>query len=407
MRKQGARLLASVMLCMLLTGCWDRTELNELGITAATSVDKIGDNWIVSYQLIIPSAISTLSGGGAGGISPITVHSTKARTIREAVAKSKLESPRQLYFAHNRILVVSERAARYGLSSLIDVYFRLPNSRETVSMLITEGSPVRILRQLMSIQPISGQGVQQIISNESRSYSLLPHVKLYKFAMNIVGDARAGVMPEILVSGSPNVDAVNQMGETNQPSRLKLGRLAVFKSDRFYGWFSQRESFGVSFLTDEVNQASISFNCGGGSDQQGGMNSAVTLTRSQTKVKPHIVDGHLQMEVHVKSAGMLEETVCTDNLQDPKVIKRMEGSIQKEINGIIMAAWEACKRDKVDVLGFAGAVHRKYPKQWKRMKQNWDQEFASADLKLTVDFKLERIGVSNKSFKSLEEPEGE
>lgn len=405
MGRLAARSFAALLLCLLLGGCWDRVELNELGITSATSLDRIGEDWILSYQVIIPSAISSVSGNEGGGVSPITVHSTKAKTIREAVAKSKLESPRQLYFAHNRVLVVSERAAREGLSSIIDVYFRLPNSRETVSMLISKDNPARVLRQLMSIQRISGQGIQQIVANESKSGSLLPNIRLYEFAMNIVGDSRSGIIPEIVVSGSPDVDKVDQMGETRQSSRLKLGRLAVFKADRMQGWFSQKESFGVAFFNDRVKVATLSFACGDSSNGQR-IDSTFTIKRSSTRLTPKYSNGKMQMDVHVKSAGVLEETECTDDLQDPRVIKRMENNVRDVITGIMQAAREASKRQQLDVLGFAQHVHRKYPRYWKEHEANWDREFAKLEMKLTVEVRLERLGVSNKSFKSLEDPEG-
>ena len=35
------KLASTLMALVLTTGCWDRTELNELSITSATSVDRV------------------------------------------------------------------------------------------------------------------------------------------------------------------------------------------------------------------------------------------------------------------------------------------------------------------------------------------------------------------------------
>ncbi|MGO4373939.1 Ger(x)C family spore germination protein, partial [Paenibacillus sp. MCAF20] len=74
---------------LLLTSCWSRVELNELAITSATSIDREGEDWVLTYQVLIPSSISTGIGimGGAN-TSPVIVYSTKGRTIREAVLHS-------------------------------------------------------------------------------------------------------------------------------------------------------------------------------------------------------------------------------------------------------------------------------------------------------------------------------
>ncbi len=86
---------------LLLTGCVDRTELNELGITTATGIDGHKGDWINTYQIIIPSAMTTGSGGSSTGASQSAVHtfSTHGKTLRETVTKSSLEYPRKLYFA--------------------------------------------------------------------------------------------------------------------------------------------------------------------------------------------------------------------------------------------------------------------------------------------------------------------
>ncbi|WP_336776420.1 GerAB/ArcD/ProY family transporter [Paenibacillus sp. MMO-58] len=70
--------------------------------------------------------------------------------------KSYSESPRKLFFAHNRVVVIGEKALQRGVNELIDAYFRNSSSRETVSVLATPGTARRILEQFMQLQ-VRGQ----------------------------------------------------------------------------------------------------------------------------------------------------------------------------------------------------------------------------------------------------------
>lgn len=49
-----------VLVTSLLTGCWDRHELNKLGLAIAVGLDWEEDHWKLSYQVLVPSVI----GGG-------------------------------------------------------------------------------------------------------------------------------------------------------------------------------------------------------------------------------------------------------------------------------------------------------------------------------------------------------
>jgi spore germination protein KC len=46
-----------VIMLLLLTGCYDYKELNQIAIVGATSIDKKDDNYIVKIQVINPQNV--------------------------------------------------------------------------------------------------------------------------------------------------------------------------------------------------------------------------------------------------------------------------------------------------------------------------------------------------------------
>jgi spore germination protein KC len=47
----------------------------------------------------------------------------------------------------------------------------------------------------------------------------------------------------------------------------------------------------------------------------------------------------------------------------------------------------------VDIFGFGEAFHRKYKKEWKAIKHNWNEEFKNAEISLEVEAHLRNTGL--------------
>ena len=63
-KKIVALLIIITLTAMLLTGCWDRKELNQLGIAMAIGLDKGDDGKIqLTSQIVRPAAMEKQGGG--------------------------------------------------------------------------------------------------------------------------------------------------------------------------------------------------------------------------------------------------------------------------------------------------------------------------------------------------------
>src|SRR5699024_7954334 len=102
-----------LILTLLLSGCWDRRELNELGITMALGIDKIENEYVVSAQVVVPSEVSMKASTGR---SAVTLYKASGDTIYEAFRRMTKNSPRKIYPGHLQILVLSEDLAKEGIA---------------------------------------------------------------------------------------------------------------------------------------------------------------------------------------------------------------------------------------------------------------------------------------------------
>lgn len=121
------RLLAPLLTLLLLSGCWERKEVNDIAIVTATGVDLLDDESIrVTVLLAVPRLIGTTSAQG-GGESKLEssagwIVSEQGKTVMDAFTGLQDKLPRKLFLSHNRTIVVGEKLARNGIFPLLDFF---------------------------------------------------------------------------------------------------------------------------------------------------------------------------------------------------------------------------------------------------------------------------------------------
>ncbi|MDR6553798.1 Ger(x)C family spore germination protein [Paenibacillus qinlingensis] len=400
------RLMILSFCCLLLTGCWDRKELNQLAITSATALDWDGKVWTISYQVVIPQSIANPNTGGSPGQqAPVMVFSTSGGSIRGAVQQSSLEMPRSLFFAHNRVIVIGEEAAKEGISQLLDVYLRNSDSRETVGILITSGEGRKILEQIVPLEKVPGAAIKNMIRNEDMNSSNFKQVSIYQMMTTIASDAPYTLVPEITISGEGENNTIAALKKTSFSNKLKLGRMAVFKKDKLAGWFTPSEEYGISWIRNTIKRTTLYFGC---TKDSRDIKAAIRIDRNKTKMKYiRSSTGRLIMHVDVDTMGTINENACMNDLTQPKELQAFEGVVSAEITRLMTEAFQSAVKKNLDVFHFADKIHKHDPTFWKQIKPDWDEQFANLQFESEVRVKIARIGMSGQSFSKMIKDPGE
>jgi spore germination protein KC len=53
---------------------------------------------------------------------------------------------------------------------------------------------------------------------------------------------------------------------------------------------------------------------------------------------------------------------------------------------------KAQKELKTDIFGFGEAIHRKYPKTWEKLKDDWNDKFTDLPVNITVEVETKQLG---------------
>jgi spore germination protein KC len=84
-------ILPILILILLLSGCWDRREVNDIAIILGAAIDKEdNENIELSVQVFIPKALSGgggMNGGASGGGGMTMVRTANGSSLADAASK--------------------------------------------------------------------------------------------------------------------------------------------------------------------------------------------------------------------------------------------------------------------------------------------------------------------------------
>ncbi|MBM7566963.1 Ger(x)C family spore germination protein [Paenibacillus sacheonensis] len=382
-----ALLAAAVAGAALLSGCWDRTEINDLGLITGAAIDRHDDKSIeLAVQIFIPRASS--GGGGSmemgqkssTGSSSTFVHSAVGENIADALSHLQERLPRKLFWGHAEVIIFGESEARHGIRDDVDYLMRAPQPRERAYIYVSAGKARRVLEMQAVLERDSSEALREIAKSK-----LSMSVTMTELAKMLSDETGAAALPWI----KQNQPRTKSNPDTT--ANYKNGT-AIFKQDRMIGVVDEETTRGLLWLRNEVKSAVLTVTPAGAD----GTVSAKVL-RSTTKLKPHIEHGKWSMTVRLHAETDALQNASSANLMTSQAaVRSVEKAIDKNMTDRVNLALRAVQKGlKADAFDFAGEFHRAYPKTWHRYASQWDDIFPEVEVKVISNSRLLRPGLSN------------
>ena len=352
---------------VILTGCWNYKEIDELAIAAGVAVDKNEDG-----TLHITIEVVNISGNGKTTIEPKYVESD-GDTLFEATRKAIDKEGRRIYWSHAKVVVISEELAREDILKYLDFLFRDAEAREDTWLLISrEKTAGEILQSKGILNPMVSFQIDDTMRSQ-KSISRFPFIKLFEFFDRVFYEQVSAILPA--------VQLVEQHGEKTPV----VGGTAIFKHEKLIGFLNEEDTMEILWLRDEVKGGLVIIKDAAGTKA----NVALEIFKSKSKITPLILEGVLKMKVEIElDVGIGEIMGSTDFISSAgkqKLIKAAEEQIEEDIKKIYTMV-----RDKynVDVFGFGRHVEMKMPRVWNQIKGDWDEFFVELELDVAVNVKI-------------------
>ncbi|MBM7564075.1 Ger(x)C family spore germination protein [Paenibacillus sacheonensis] len=375
----------------LLSGCWDRVEMNDLSFFMASGLDSTEDG---KLKTTIQIPISAGAGSGEGG-KPSTGAFGKTYYAVSAIGINIYDAERQIqqrnsrhfFKGHRRVVFIGEALAKKGIQDILDYYSRDPGSRLRTYLVVAKGGEASELLQ-------NDHPAERIPAEEVRELELSGVGTSVTFRDFMMMQNRDGIVP---VTGA--VELVPPMLDPNNSaaSKFKMFRLsstAVFKDYRLVGYLNDVETRSLRWIKNESKEEYFGNTLPGLSG-----NIGIVINDFKSKVNVTMNGNHARVIVQLLGTGSINETNVNLNLSELSNMTIIEKRFGELISQQTLRTVKKAQTEwKADIFGFGLHLHQFHYQTWKKVRAQWDTVFSEADIVVTAKINLRRSGIIGNSL---------
>ncbi len=384
----------------VVSGCWDKREMNELAFVSAFAVDLNEEGkYVGTFQIINPGNVAGGLQGGGGQNASITVYSAAGDNLLETEGHVSMKVSRDLYYAHTNLIIISEKvASEKGITELFDLFERAREFRTTTNVVLTRNSSAEeMLSVLTEKDKIPAEQIVNNLKGAEESQGEYQKITIDNVINSLITSGNEPLISAFSIKGEPKKGTKMENIQASQPEvRMEPNGLGVFKNGKLIDWLEGETARGTLWATDKVQATSLNITWKNKKDA-----IAYQVVRQKTKIAAQLKKDRPKISISVRAEGRIAEVSVSSDLTNPHTLAAIEKEVAKEIKEEIEKAIYHAQINKSDTFGFGDAIHRSHPDKWKKIKSEWNNEyFPSSDIEVKVEAFIRRTGLRTNSYLS-------
>jgi spore germination protein KC len=390
----------------LLTGCWDRLEIEDRAVVLAISIDTAAkateqeedevshyDGTFpaptksmirVALQIALPGKIplgpGESGGGGKGSGQTVWVVDEVGHTIDDALTNLQQQISGRLFFGHLRVIVVSDEIAKKEMQNLNDYLRRNPEVRRMAWMMVSKGNAEKLMKAAPQLERVPALYLMSTMDNAVRD-GKFPANYVGMYWSNSMKKGQEAYLPYVMLKKEQNIELMG---------------MAYFKKDELAGTTEPFE-ITVFMAIKGLNPAGYR-----GYVKLEGTSNIVTIYSTSRKSK---LDVQIKNNRPYFTLSILIEVNLEEKLNENFLVSnsRTLSEIQQTNQDAIKKAAESLIKDMqdkgTDIFGFGEYVRAKKPSYWNRQiktKEKWQQSFKDISVEVKAVARVRRIGMKAK-----------
>lgn len=379
--KYAFRLILILACIACQAGCFDRRELDTMGIVMGVAIDKAeaeGETEL-TVQMANPSEKSgskekkSMEEGGEDTSQAFINVSNTGHNINYIVREMQHKMSRRIYVAHSQVIVFGEELAKNGVRDALDFFARAPEARMTLYVFVAKGKAKDVLEITPEFEKMTSTELVKTLKDQKIT-SHAPIVTEFEFINMMISKTTAAVAPLVKIT------------EEDGRELMTIAGTAVFKGTRMVGELGEPETRGFLYIKNKVKTGVLQLDV---LDTP----ATIEIRHAKSKVTPILyTDGSVVFNVDVNMAFGLGDQSGTLNLAAPDNTAAMISAAAAAVKDEIQSAVNKSKEMNADIFGFGEYLNRKYPDQWKSMETKWDEVYKSIAVNINIKAKADGSG---------------
>ena len=378
------RLTLVIMLSvLLLCGCYDYRETDDLTLVGGIALDKAEEEEDGRDSGLIKITVETADIREEGKIKEKIIEAY-GDSLQEAIDRSTFIAGKEPNWSHAQIVVMGREYASSGLFPLIRYITADRAMRINLNLLVAREEGGEILKAKSITNQLQAFQIYTLINSDSY-YPMKQNTCLFNLINSFADPSQSPVLPALKIV------------ENDREKAVELDGVAVFNGDRLVGFLADDDAKFVFLLRDAVKKMLIPLD---NQAQAPGRNRTFMLLDYRLNIKPRYNGDQWEFEIELDAGvdlGNTEGNKAQDN--SPRDAKKEEdelkGQIELQLSRRIQEVVHKVQNDfGVDIFGLGNRVRRSYPKLWQDYADNWPHYFRECKINPKVQVTIKNSGLT-------------
>lgn len=378
-----------IALALLLTGCWDRIEIDRrafvstIGIDVGNDVEKkrniteeidienYKDLSMIRITYGFPDLRHMDTQQGTSDFISLTVD---GYSPTDAYFKAASLSSRSLHFGHSKLLLLSNKLFDYPEleKEILDYIEREPNLNRSIIMAIVDGNTEEYVKAKPLMEDSIDNYITNLLGNSSITGSISP-ITLTKY-IDTVKSKAVSMLPVFTLKSD---------------NEIELTGVAVIKNHEIKGYLNNDEIENIQILRSDIGSSKKVVTSGGHPIDY-------YIEAVDTNLDIKYIDNKLHLKYSIFTEGNLSGYYTDAKEIKGEDIKVIEEKLNKQMEEeLLQVAYMTKDEMKLDILGIEDRVKKYHYKLWKEIQKNWPEEFEKLEISVEINNQIRNVGIVN------------
>ena len=327
------KLFIITIIIFLCSGCFNYVEINDLVLISGIGIDYKDDKYIVSAEALYQNKENSDSNFEWG-----QVISASGTSLSSAFTNLSISLDKSPYYAHLKVVIISEEIANNHLNDLFDFFLRNNDIRNIFSLVVSYNtSPEVILSKSNEYSPVVSEKIKELLENNEYKNHIVKNLYFKDIASDYLTKNKDIALSAISISDEKPV----------------IDRLIIFHGNKNVGYLDNNMSSTLSKLNNKNPNVLVKYECE--------KNKYITVNIYKSTTKYNIYKNTFNVFANLN--GEIIENNCNIDLENIKEYKDITNKINKKIENDYKYLFQYLKNVDSDLLGINKKYFNKYRKR--------------------------------------------
>lgn len=333
----------------LLTGCWDKIELEDRGFAVSLGIDKKDDGY--SVTVAIPNTAALAEKGGEDKARAIK--SADGGTIAEALRKVDIATRQSMYYGQLKMTVLGEDIMKDEklFREAIDAMERNRDINRKMIVLAAKGKASKILEADIPGEPMVGMYVY----NYYRTNANQTGVTFRQDLKNTITELRS--------AGSTIIPVIN-----TDKKEIALSGSAVINDFKLAGYLDDKETRGYMWLNGGCNAViNIDYK---------NILIPIQINHSRSRIAFYEDDGGIVCDASVHTKGTVAEYNLTGQSFTDQKLQEMSAILETKLEEEILVSIKKLQEElSADGYNLLDILRKRDYHLFLQVVEDWENEY--------------------------------